>query len=262
VRRYLALLGLQLRISLTVGAQYRWDFVLDGILSFVWTAFGLVPLYIALHNRRPVGGWSFGEALVVMAWFTVLKAVLDGSINPSLSAVVDQIRKGTLDFVLIKPVDAQFLVSTSKFDVWKVMDLLAGLAVFVWAFTILGRRPSAAGIALAALLIAAAVLVMYSLWILVIAAAFWVVRLDNLSHLFNSLFDFARWPNAVFPRPLRLVFTVVIPLALMTTYPAEALLQRLAPGTAFVSLLGALAFAAVARLIWCKAMARYTSASS
>jgi ABC-2 type transport system permease protein len=29
--------------------------------------------------------------------------------------VMDHIRKGTLDFVLLKPADAQFLVSTARF---------------------------------------------------------------------------------------------------------------------------------------------------
>jgi ABC-2 type transport system permease protein len=262
VGRYLRLLALSLRISFAVGAQYRWDFLLDGVLAFVWTLFGLVPLSIALKGRPPIEGWTFGDSLLVMGWFTVLKAVLDGSINPSLTQVVDQIRKGTLDFVLLKPADAQFLVSTSKFDVWKAVDLGLGAGIFAWAFTILGRVPSPSRIAAAALLIGAAVLVLYSLWILVISAAFWVVRLDNLSHLFNSLFDFARWPVAVFPRPWRFVFTVVIPLALMTTYPAEALLGRLALRTAAAALSGAFVFAAVARLIWVRAIARYTSASS
>ena len=39
---------------------------------------------------------------------------------------------------------------------------------------------------------------LYALAILVISAAFYVVRLDNLIYLFNSVFDAARWPASVF----------------------------------------------------------------
>ena len=76
--RYLRLLFLQFRMSLTLSAAYRWDFVLQGALSLVWTALGIVPLYVALHHRPPVEGWSYEQALVVVGWFTILKGVLDG----------------------------------------------------------------------------------------------------------------------------------------------------------------------------------------
>ena len=48
--RYLRLLMLQLRLSLSVGMQYRWNFLVDGGVSFLWTALGLVPLYVAFHG--------------------------------------------------------------------------------------------------------------------------------------------------------------------------------------------------------------------
>jgi ABC-2 type transport system permease protein len=260
--RYLRLLLLQLRMSIAMGAQYRLDFVVDGVLSVLWTALGLLPLWVALHGRPAVAGWSFERALVVVGVFTILRGVLDGAVNPSLVAVVDQIRQGTLDFVLIKPADAQFLVSTSRFEIWKVIDVVAGFAVIGWAFHLLRTTPSAGGFAAAVALFGCAVIALYSLWILVVAAAFWVVRLDNLAYLFGSILDFARWPVSVFKGAFRFVFTFVIPLGLMTTYPAEALLGALAPQTALFSVLGTLAFATVARAVWTRAIGRYTSASS
>ena len=51
------------------------------------------------------------------------------------------------------------------------------------------------------------------------SAAFYVVKIDNLTNLFNSIFDAARWPVQVFRGVLRWIFTFLIPLALMTTLP-------------------------------------------
>ncbi len=260
--RYVRLLLLQLRMSLTQSAQYRWDFLLQGALSIVWDVLGVVPLYVALHHRPSVEGWTFEQALIVVGWFTLLKAVLDGAINPSLTAVVEHIRKGTLDFILLKPADAQFLVSTAKFEPWRVVDLFAGSAIVAWAFWLMRRAPQPLGIALALALLAVAVVLLYSMWIMVIAAAFWVVRLDNLSYLLSSLLDFGRWPVSIFKGILRVIFTLVIPIALMTTYPAEALLGRLALRTALVSIGGSIVFAFIGRIVWTRAIGRYTSASS
>jgi ABC-2 type transport system permease protein len=262
VRRYLRLLRVQWRTSLVLAAQYRWDFLLEGVLSLAWVALGVLPLYIALHQRPPAFGWTYEQALIVVGWFTLLKAILDGAVTPSLNTVVEHIRKGTLDFVLLKPADAQFLVSTARFEPWRGIDLVAGVGIVAWAFHLLGSSPRSADVALAAVLLGSAIAVLYSIWILVVAAAFWVVRLDNLSYLLNSVIDFARWPVNVFKGSLRIVFTFVIPLALMTTYPAEALLGRLAPSTAVLAVLGSLVFTGLGRLIWTRAIGQYTSASS
>ncbi len=260
--RYLRLLGIELRLSLVTSMQYRWNFLVDGFVSLIWTTLGLVPLVVAFRARPSMGGWTIHEALVVVAWFTLLKGLLDGAVNPSLLQVVEHIRQGTLDFVLLKPADAQFLVSTARFELWKGLDAVAALTVFAFAFHGLGRLPSASGVLLALVMLASATMVLYSVWILVVAAAFWVVRLDNLAYLFSSLFDFARWPVSIFKGTWRVVFTFVVPLAILTTYPAQALLGTLSLSTAALSVAGALAFSFVARAVWKRALGRYTSASS
>ena len=98
--------------------------------------------------------------------------------------------------------------------------------------------------------------------ILVVSAAFFVVKVDNLSFLFLSIFDAARWPASVFTGFWRFLFTVVIPLALMTTLPAEALLGRIRAPALALAVAGSLLFVASARVVWLRAIARYTSASS
>jgi len=258
--RYLRLIVVQLRASLLVGMQYRADFLLDGFVEVFWMATALVPLLVVYRGHARVGRWSFGEALVVMGWFTFLQGVLEGAINPSLAAVVDHIRKGTLDLVLVKPADAQFLVSTSRFQPWRGVNVVTALFIFVWAFAQLRRTPSAASIAMAVVMMLAAVTVLYSLWILTVSSAFFVVRIDNLTHLFSAIFDAARWPVDVFRGFVRLVFTFVIPLALMTTYPAQALLGTLRLQTLALAIVGALATFAVSRAVWRLSIGRYTSA--
>jgi ABC-2 type transport system permease protein len=240
--------------------QYRFEFFLDGFVEVFWMATALVPLVVVYGLRTAIPGWSFGEALMVMGWFTFLQGVLEGAINPSLTTVVDHVRKGTLDFVLLKPADAQFLVSTARFQPWRAINVVTAFGIFAWGFHLLGRGPSAGAVALAAVAMVAAVTVLYSLWMLAVSAAFYFVRIDNLSQLFNAVFDAARWPATVFGKGVRFVLTFVIPLALMTTYPAEALLGRLSRSALAGSMLGALAALVVTRVVWRTSIARYTSA--
>jgi ABC-2 type transport system permease protein len=258
--RYARLLGVQLRASLLQAMQYRADFLMDGIVGIFWTATAIVPLYVVFQVRTSVAGWSFGEMLMVVGWFTFLDGVLEGAISPSLVSVVDHIRKGTLDFVLIKPADAQFLVSTARFQPWRGINALTSVAIFAWGFHRLGRGPSIGAIAVAAVTTITAVAVLYSLWILTVSAAFYVVRIDNLTNLFSAIFDAARWPVSIFRGTLRFIFTFVLPLALMTTFPAQALLGTLPPGTLAVAIAGAVIAFGASRAVWKASIAKYTSA--
>jgi ABC-2 type transport system permease protein len=262
VRRYAGLFRVQLSMSVLTAMQYRADFAVKGLIAVLWMAVTLVPVLVVFGVRKTVAGWTFPESLVVVGWFTLLRAVLEGAVSPSLTAVVEHVRHGTLDFVLLKPADAQFLVSTAKIEPWHLVDVFGSLAIFVYAFSKIGRWPSLLNLATGLASLGLAILILYSIWILVVSASFWVIKVDNLSYLFGSLFDAARWPITVFRGALRVIFTFVFPIALLTTYPAMALLGRLDGRTAAAALASGLAFAAFARRVWRRALALYTSASS
>jgi ABC-2 type transport system permease protein len=103
---------------------------------------------------------------------------------------------------------------------------------------------------------------MYSLWVVCAAASFWVGRLDNLMYLLGAIFDTGRWPVYVLPNVWRAIFTFVIPVAVMTTFPAMALLGTLDATTALATVGGAFAMLIISRIVWRSAIRNYTSASS
>jgi ABC-2 type transport system permease protein len=260
--RYLRLAVVQLRISASAAMAYRADFLLEGLMALLWMGLTLLPLIVLYDGRDEVAGWDAASALVVIAYFMGVRAVLEGVVSPSLVSLVEQIRTGAFDYVLLKPADAQLLISASRFEPWKIFDLLGAIAVAVYALALRGHAPGPGELALGALLFGSGVLAMYALWILCAAASFWVVRLDNLTYLLGAIFDTARWPVQVFRGAWRIVFTFIIPVAVMTTYPAMALLGRLDARTAAATILGSLALLAISRAIWRGAIRNYTSASS
>lgn len=262
LRRGLGLVRVQLRLSTVLALHYRWELFLDALLSLFWTGTALLPLWLVFEERPRVAGYTFPEALVVLGFFTLLQGVLEGAIHPSLATVVEHVRTGTLDFVLLKPADAQLLVSTARFQPFRVMNVLAGIAILVRAFQLLGRVPSLGELAAGSALFASAVAMLYGLWIVTVSASFYVGRIDNLRYLFSSVFDAARWPATVYRGALGFVLTFVIPLGLMTSYPAWALLGLLAPTDIALALAFGGVFAVASRLVFRTAIRSYTSASS
>jgi ABC-2 type transport system permease protein len=241
---------------------YRADFLIEGVMAIAWMGLTLLPLIVLFDGRQSVAGWDASSALIVIGFFMALRAILEGMISPSIVGLVEQIRSGAFDYVLLKPVDAQFMISASRYEPWKIFDLLAAVALVIYAFARRGTSPAIGDVALGVVLLGAGVLAMYSLWIVAAAVSFWVVRLDNLNYLLGAIFDTARWPVQVFRGAWRIVFTFVIPVAVMTTFPAMALLGRLDGETVLATFAGVIAMLAISRMVWRAAIRNYTSASS
>ncbi|MBB5233325.1 ABC-2 family transporter protein [Deinococcus budaensis] len=260
--RYLRLIRIFTGATLSAQLEYRANF-LGAVLASVGEA-GVALLGIAVLFGQPeldtVGGWTFHEALLVTGLFMLTEGVISVFIQPNMSKIAEAVRTGSMDFTLLKPIDAQFGVSTRHLNVLRVTDLLIGAGLIGYAASHLTVTPG--GLAGAALLYLSAVVIVYCIWLALSTTAFWFVKTQNASELFNGVFGAARFPVTAFPVPVRALLTFVVPVAFITTVPAQAMTGTLTPALALASPLVAAALFVLTRLFWLRAVASYTSASS
>ncbi len=249
------------RVAVMAAMQYRASFVAEMAVGVVAAAGVAAPLFLVYAHVPSVAGWSLDEALLVTAFFLAYNAFVSGVIEPNLGAVVDGVRAGQLDYMLIRPVDAQLLLSFQKVAPAALWELLAGLVVGGVALSRLGLPTPVQALAAAAML-GSGVAATYGLWLLVTCTSFWFVRVDNLRFLLGAITDAGRWPISVYSGWVRIALTTVIPVALVTSYPAMALLGRLDLELAFGSAGVGVASLVVSRRVLFRALAHYTSASS
>ena len=251
-----------LKTSVEAQAQYRVDFIVQLLLSVFWSVWHVAPLWIVFELRSSIAGWTRPEAMLVMSAFLMLKALLEGLIMPNVGVFVEAIRSGSFDFVLLKPVDAQLMVSFQKVLPARLVNFLAGVGLGIWSIAALEPGPTLGQLGAGFSMLIAGTLAIYALWLAVICSAFWWVKVDNLSFLFTSVFDAARWPISIFRGWVRFVLTFVLPVALMTSYPALAILGKLTCSDGLIAWLLAAVLLIVSRFIWIRAVAHYSSASS
>ncbi len=256
--RYLRVLRLFLLTSLAVEVEYRGNFLLgllSSLLTLLGALFGLLLLYQG--GYRP-GGWALGEALLVLAAFTLLQGLASTLLAPNLNKIVEHVQQGTLDFVLLKPIDPQFWLSLRVFSPWGLGDLFLGLGLLLYAGTRLGL--GAGDYALFGLYFLLGALMLYSLWFLLATTSVWFVKIYNVTEVLRGLLEAGRFPVSSYPALYRVFFTFVVPVAFLTTFPAEAALRR--EGTPFFALFLTLFLLLLARGFFRLALRSYTSASS
>jgi ABC-2 type transport system permease protein len=249
------------RTSLMTGMQYRSDFLFDSLTGVVRLAATTAPLWLVYRHTPTIQGWTVHEAALVMALFFVMEGVVAGVVEPNLGEVVEAIRTGSLDLVLMKPADAQLLVSLRTVAPAHLWDLLAGIVLGVWAVAQLST-PAPLDVAVALLMLLCGFASMYALWLLSICASFYFVRVDNLRFLLWSVTDAGRWPITVFSGWVRWVLTIAVPVGILTSFPALAIRGRWDGAMVGVALATTVAFVLGSRAIWVRSLASYTSASS
>jgi ABC-2 type transport system permease protein len=116
--------------------------------------------------------------------------------------------------------------------------------------------------ALALALLTAGGLILYSLWFLLAGLSIWFVKVWNATEVLRYTLVAGRYPISAYPPALRVLFTLVLPVAFLTTVPAEALLGRASAAWALGSLTAASISLVATRLFWQFALRHYTSASS
>lgn len=242
--------------------QYRVNFWLQLVQSAVALATALAVIALVFRFADDLGGWTADELLVLLGVHVLLGGIIQALIQPNMQQLMTDIREGTLDFLLLKPADAQLLVSIRRFQLWKLVDVVVGLAVIGVGVARLEAVPSPAAVWTFAITLLLGAVVVYCAWLLITVGAFWLVRMEFVAELFNGLYQAGRWPVSLYPGWLRAALTVLVPLAFAVTVPAEALTGRLATatlGTAAAFTAGAVL---LTRMAWRRGLRAYDGASA
>jgi ABC-2 type transport system permease protein len=242
------------------------EYQLNALIELVAMAANLVGsvLVLWLFYRQGValGGWSWNAALVVLGAYTCLNGFTSTVLQPNLSRIVTHVQEGTLDFVLLKPIDSQFWLSLRSFSPAGLPEVALGLGLMGWAARADqgGLQPQQVLATVVVMLAAATTL--YALWFVIATTAIWFVKTWNATEVLRAALSAGRYPVSAFPATVRLLFTVVLPVAFLTTVPAETLLGRGSANWILASLAVAGAALVISRAFWQLALRYYTSASS
>ena len=260
MRRYLRVLGLFWSTAIAAELEYRLNFLiatLSSLTNLIGSIFGLFLFYRTGYTFE---GWNWQEAIVVLGMFTLLQGFSATFLVPNLNRIVQQVEQGTLDFVLLKPISSQFWLSARTISPWGLPDLLFGAIIIIYAGTQLGL--GIRNYLVSAIPILFGLIILYSLWFMLGATSIWFVRIYNVTEVLRGLLEAGRYPMVAYPAAYRFFFTFVVPVAFLTTVPAEAMLGRSQMTWVIGAGILAVGLLLASKFFWQFALRFYTSASS
>ncbi|MBA3273046.1 MAG: ABC-2 family transporter protein [Chthoniobacterales bacterium] len=264
MRRYLEIYGIMLRNSLIREMSFKANFILWMLVEVLWFCGQIFFFGIIFGEVDRIGDWTKWEVILLVGTHQMTAQLFQAFFFMNISNVPELVRTGKLDSLLVLPMDSQFAVSTKQFGLDSILNALLGGAVVIVSLVKLHVTPGATAVLLYIVAVGFGVAIHYSIMLALAAVSFWIVRAQGLVYGYFNFLNIARFPDVIFPRIFRFIFSWIIPVIIVANIPARLLIKPLgSPAWLMIHLVlaGSLAFA-LSRLFWHFALRRYSSASS
>ena len=110
--------------------------------------------------------------------------------------------------------------------------------------------------------ISCSICILYSLWFFISTTTIWFVKTWNAIEVLRSFLYIGRFPLNSFSFSLRIFFSIIIPIAFITTIPSEVFLGLSQLWKILLEVIVASIFLIASRKFWLFALKFYSSASS
>ncbi|MCF7618234.1 ABC-2 family transporter protein [Bacillus sonorensis] len=223
--RYISLFLHIVKINSINLMMYRTNFFMNIIDSLIWFAITLIFFNTLYGYVENVNGWSIYEIYLLLGTSELLKSFIFVLFINNLPYIPSLVNKGTLDLLLLKPVNSQFIASLRKLDMGNFGNLFPAIALIIYALAHLNVMLHIHQILEYLLFILTGVVLAYSLWIITMTLSIWFTKVDGLHELFLGAMTLFRYPTSFFKGIGKIIFVFVFPIVIVANVPVERLLQ-------------------------------------
>src|SRR5438094_4269967 len=241
-----------LRNSLIREMSFKANFLLWMVVEVLWFLGQIVFFSIIFGSVNHIGDWSKWEVVLLVGTHQIIAQLFQAFFFVNVSNTPELVRTGKLDSLLVLPIDSQFAVSTKQFGLDSVLNAILGGVVVIVALSNLHVTPGVSAVLLYIVAVGFGVAVHYSIMLSLAAFSFWIVRAQGLVYGYFNFLHIARYPDVIFPRLFKMIFSSVIPVVIVSNIPARLLIKSLGhPGWLMLhlALAGTIVFL-ISRFFW------------
>jgi len=261
VKRYWRIYRSFVSSSLTRELEYRGNFIAKILQNLIWVFFFVLIVGVIYRNTDNVAGWKKEDMLLLTGACFLVTAIIEG-FAMSLMEVPGNVRDGTLDLIVTRPVDSQFWVSSRRFNFDRLGVLAVALGMVIYYGSTRNPAPDLVQWVAFAVLTLCAIALYYSLNLFFMTLGIYWVKVDNLWVLGETTMQVSRYPIDIYGVAARRFFFFYLPLAFFASAPVSQIRGEVA----WTTVAGGVAWAAfgltASRMFWRHAMRSYSSASS
>ena len=264
--KYPRLLGNLAKFTLAREMAFRSNFLVKISVEVIWLGIMISFYGTVFAKTRYIAGWNESNYLFFVGCFFALNGLIETLFLENCNDFAELVRTGDLDFLLLKPVDEQFIVTCRKVDWATAPNVIMGACVMAIALWKMQWVFEPLRLGAFALTFACGTAIAYSFMLMLTSISVWMVRNQSLMEMWWLFSSLARYPREIFLKtkvePLGLIFTFVLPILLVSNVPADVMVRAFDPWMIGFTVLAALVSLFASRKFFQFALRSYRSASS
>jgi len=260
MNKYLKLWKRTFELELSSEMAYKTNFLIKSFALLIADLIGPIITMLIYSSSSGIPGWRFEEFILFQGTFILVTGISHAFILTFPVIVVENVREGTFDKILTKPFNTLLYLSFSAIDIEGFAEIFAGLALIIFAFIKLNIILFSWNALLYIMIMITALLFLYSLLVIISSLAFLFVKSFALFELLFKILDVSRYPMNIYGVEMRFIFTFILPVAIVSFYPASALLGTLNIMSLIEIFIPIILFFCLSIIIWNLALKKYTSA--
>lgn len=231
-------------------------FTLGKVLRFAF--FGAF-IYFLLSKTNTLAGYTLHQTLFFFLTFNLIDEISQFLFRETYR-FRPLIISGSFDLILIKPINALFRSLMGGAD---ILDLFT-IPPLIFAVYYIGSLldPTASQILLYIILIINGLVISTAFHIAVLSLGIITLEIDHTIMIYRDVTNLGRLPIDIYGEPLKGILTYLIPVGIMITLPAKAMMGLVSPAGIIISFALAILMMTLTLKFWGLALKQYTSASS
>ncbi len=251
-----ALLGLKLAFAENMA--YRSSFFISMTIMFFSEFFFPVVTLVIYNAGASFPGWTLPELLLVQGAFILAKGIAFPLFIGLFFHVMWLVRSGNLDIFLLRPRPLLFTLVITSFNIHDMSKLLSGIVIIGYAVCHLPAFPFDR-LVWFVLLLLLSVLLIFSFILLMAVYTMRFIGSDKVLGLIDPITQYGLYPRTIYNKPVKIIVTNVIPVAMIGFFPASVLLGKNTEGFLW-SVIATVFFFIASMFLWMRSAAKYTSA--
>lgn len=262
MNRYFRLYLHFLRFSFSKAMEFRLDFTFRILMDIMYYVVNIMLFKVLFLHTNLIGGWDAEQMMIFVSGYLLIDALHMTIFSTNMWWLPHYINRGDLDYYLIRPVSPLFFLSLREFAANSFVNLMIATGFFAYTVSTYPYEWSFSQLFMFVALILNGTLIHYCILMLMTLPVFWTQSSKGFAELFHTLDIAMERPDRIFKGPIRIIFTIILPFALIASFPARFFIEGFDLQVLAHLCLVSLGLWGIVLFFWKKALRNYSSASS
>lgn len=203
---------------------YRWSFVINCISQALAYSVTFLLMWIMISAFQNMDGWNPYEVMILYSFSLFAYGIAGTFVFNIMNNLPGQIRTGSFDDVLVKPVKVLPYLVSSSFICNYIAHMTLSAIIMGVCFHALEIPVTFILVLKIAWILFWGSLIYAGFFLCVSASAFWATKIDALFQIMYFFREISYYPISIFPKAIQVIVTVLVPYGFINFYPVKELL--------------------------------------